>query len=110
MNKYLGEVEYQIGDKKGVLVYNWKALSKIHSEYGRQVLENLAEMSPEVIAKVMAIGFEAKTPDITADIIIEESPPLIEIIQIVNEALSCAYFGADKVQKAKQEVDSSKKK
>jgi hypothetical protein len=110
-NKYTGEVSLDICGEKCVLVYDWSAVSRIHSEYaGGDVLKNLRTQPPDVIANLLAIGLEKNNPAMTKDRLMSLSPPLVPMIAAIDKAVSVSYFGADGVREIEKVTDNIKKK
>lgn len=92
MNPVTGEKIIDIEGRKYVLRFTWRVLSEIEQKYGDK--PNLFD--PEIIAFVGAAGLRARHPEITAEWILDTSPPLVPFAGAVQEALQWAYFGPDK--------------
>jgi hypothetical protein len=90
MNKITGDKVIEIDGQKYVMRFTWRVLSEIEQKYGDK--PNLFD--PEVIATVAAGALSKRYPDMTAERIMELSPPLIPFANAVQEALKWAYFGA----------------
>lgn len=89
MSAVNGEYEVEIGGEKCILRYDWSALAEVEGKHGQD--PNL--FSPEVVASVAAFGLKRRHPEMTAEHIIEISPPLIPFAQAVQKALQWAYLG-----------------
>ena len=84
-----------IGGKPLKLVYDWAALSALRTSFTDAQIEGVVSGKLfEPLADMVAIGLARHQPDITAEWVREQSPPLLLIIKAVNEALNFAYFGA----------------
>ncbi|SRR5581483_6793029 len=99
---HTGEKKIEIGGKKVTLVYDWKAISRAQAAHGSEVFNLLLSSGPEVVADVLAIGLEKSNPEMTAEAILELSPPLIPAINAIHAALSVAYWGPDGPPKDKK--------
>ncbi len=97
MNPLTGEKIIQIQGKPHVLRYTWRAVAEVTRKYG----DNPNLFDPEIIANVAAAGLREKHPDMTAERIMEISPPLVPFAKDVQEALTWAYFGAEGVTNTK---------
>lgn len=109
-NKYTGEVSLDICGKRCVLVYDWRSLSRIKSEYGDEALRDLKSLAPETLAGILAAGLAKHHPDMTTDAILDLSPPLVPMIAAIDKAVCVAYFGADGVREIDKAIKGVKKK
>ena len=100
MSKIDGEFVIEVAGHEYRLRYDWKALSEVEAAHGDT--PNL--WNAEVAASVAAFGFRRNHPDMTAERILELSPPLVPFIKAIQTALQWAYFGPEAVQ------DDDKKK
>lgn len=118
-NKYTGEIPLKIGNIQGTLVYDWAAISVIKTTCTDKELENLAQMDPAKIAICLAAGFKKHNQEITAEVIMESSPPILEATEAMDRALLFAFHGKeaaaemletlDKInEKAKEKVEGIK--
>lgn len=89
MNPITGEYQIEIGGNIYWLRFTWRAISEIEAKYGEK--PNLFD--PEVIAYIAAAGLKAKHPEMTAEKILDLSPPLVPFAQAIQQALQWAYFG-----------------
>lgn len=113
-NKYAGEIPLKIGSKQGTLVFDWRALGALHTNFSKDALEKIMERTPEELAQILAIGFQKLSPDITVDIIFDASPAIEEVAMAIDKALLYAYHGTEKAEqiiaymdKARAAVDES---
>lgn len=124
-NPYTGEVQIEIAKKKRTIVFDFHALSALHSQFADEMRGGYIDVmkinDPVKLAGVLAIGLKEKHPDMTAEAIMEARPPLAFVKAQLDKALAYAYFGADivqevvKVSKAAEKLvqavaDPSKKK
>jgi len=79
----------EIYGKSYRLRYTWAALAEVAGKYGDS--PNLFD--PETVAFVGSAGMRENHPDMTAEKIMELSPPLIPFANDVQQALQWAYFG-----------------
>lgn len=93
MNPVTGEKLINIGGSDYVMKYTWRGLSEIEQKYG----ENPNLFDPGVIAHVASIGLRDRYPDMTADMIMDLSPPLIPFAKGVQLAIQWAYFGPEAI-------------
>ena len=106
MNPVTGDKQIEIGGRKCILKFTWKALSEIEHKYG----DNPNLFDPEIIANVAAAGFRAIHPELTAERIMELSPALMPFVKDVQQALQWAYFGAEAVNAATDDVKKNRPK
>lgn len=98
MSKRDGKVKFDFVDgQSGILCYDWEALAAIEDdEYLADKYQNLENhMRPKVLAKLLEIGFQRHSPDVTIGVIMKNSPPINYCFEKINEALLFAYFGND---------------
>lgn len=100
INKITGDNEIAIAGRVYTLRYDWRALAEVVQRHG----DSPNMMNPEIIASIAAIGLAKCYPEMTMDVIMELSPPLIPFSRAVQEAIQWAYFGPQAVP------DSIKKK
>lgn len=91
MNPIRGAVDVELAGEMYTLRFDWNALAAIEAAQGDS--PNLFD--PHVVASVAAIGFAARHPELTAERIMELSPPLMPFAGIVQQALQLAYFGPE---------------
>lgn len=91
MNKITGENETTIKGKSYSLRFTWKALSEVEQIHG----DNPNLFKPEIIASVASIAMREKHPEMTPEIIMELSPPLMPFVKVVQDAIQWAYFGVE---------------
>ena len=102
MNAVTGEKIIEIDGQKLVMRFDWRALSEVEQKFGDK--PNLFD--PDTVAGVAAIGLRAQHPEMTAERIVELSPPLVPFANAVQQAVQWAYFGPEAV---KAPEDSKKK-
>lgn len=106
-NKYTGEVPLKVGDKQGILVFDYAALALVRSQISQNEMDNLAQLSPDKLAIMAACGFKKKSPDITADFIMEQSPPIMTLATAIDRALLFAYHGPEEARKILEPIDEA---
>ena len=104
MNPVTGEKQVDINGSKYVLRFDWKAIAEMEHKYG----EAPNMLDTDVVAGIAEIGFRRAHPDMTADKIIDQSPPLVPFAKAVQDALQWAYFGPEAVPDTPK--DEGKKK
>lgn len=92
MNPVTGEKQIAIDGKLVLLRFTWRALAEIEARYG----DNPNLFNAETVAHVAAAGFRDRHPELTAERIMELSPPLVPFVRDVQEAIQWAYFGPEK--------------
>ena len=93
MNPVTGEKAVVIGGQPCAMRFTWRALAEIESRFG----DNPNLFNAEVVAAVAAAGLRDRHPDLTAERIMDLSPPLIPFARDVQQALRWAYFGPEDV-------------
>jgi len=96
MNPVTGQKIIVVGGEPLTLRFTWAALAEIEHKYG----DNPNLFDPEIVATVAAAGLREKHPDITAERIMQLSPPLMPFMRDVQQALRWAYFGAEPTPEA----------
>lgn len=96
MNRINGERMIEIDGQGYTMRFSWRALAEVEAEYG----DNPNLFKPEVLAKVASAGLKDRHPDLTAEKIMELSPPLMPLCVAVREAIQWAYFGTETMPKA----------
>jgi hypothetical protein len=104
-NKYTGEVECQIGEQKGILLFDWAAMSVVQSVLTQQDLDNLVTVPADKLAECLAAGFKAKSPDITKEVIMEASPPIMYVCERFDRAMLYALHGPEDARKILEVAD-----
>jgi hypothetical protein len=90
-NPVTGERQVSINGKQYALRFTWAALAEIEQKHG----ENPSLFNPEVLASVAASGFVHRHPELTAEAIMELSPPIVPFAVAVQEAIRWANFGPE---------------
>lgn len=99
MNRITGEASIEIAGKTYPLRFDWNALARLDHEFP----EGLDLTDPNVLARVVAIGI----PDnqVTPEMVLEASPPVMKAIDAVTRAHNLAYFGAVQAPEPQKEDD-----
>lgn len=108
MNKYTGEVGIKLDGKEYTVIYDLRALAAIQSKYGNDTIATLrAEtITAMEMADILSIGLKRHHPEMTADVILDLSPPLIVMSDAVNLAIAYAWFGPTELDRIAQEMDA----
>jgi hypothetical protein len=93
MNPVTGEARVDICGKGYAIRFDWAALGEVAEKHGDS--PNL--FHPEIVASVAAAGMRRYHPELTAERIMELSPPLVPFAESVQKALQWAYFGPEGV-------------
>lgn len=126
-NKYTGEVPVKIGKQDCTLVFDWGAISDLHSQFEKDLKGGLLDVGkincPKKIAAIVAIGLKKYHPEITADFILSQADNYMAVLaykKYLDVAIAYSYFGADlmkeietaseKLSKLKSEISKKKKK
>lgn len=113
-NKYTGEVSITVGDQKCTLEFDWRAISELHSRFPDDLRDGLLDIGkvndPLKLAAIIGIGLKKHNPEVTEDVIIGLSPPLMPMKKPLDEALALAYFGADLMDGIVSAVDRMARK
>lgn len=95
MSAHTGDVYLDLGGVNYTLRFDWRALSKVKTQYGDEAILRLLDQTPETIAGMLVCALERNHPEITLDKILDVSPPITPVLQAIDKALSYAYFGPD---------------
>lgn len=87
-NPVTGHREIEIDGKRYTLRYTWRALAAIEHKHG----DNPNLFNPEVLADIASAGIY---PALTAEQILDLSPPRITVAMAVQEAIRWANFGPE---------------
>lgn len=99
MNPLTGEKQVIINGNKYTLRFTWRAIAEIRQKYG----DDPNMYNPEAVACICAAGMRERHPEMTAERIMELSPPLFPLVSDLQEALQWAYFGAQAIPEESQE-------
>jgi len=95
-NKYTAEVSITMGDKEHTIVFDWAALSTLKSAFTDKQLDGvISGQDIEIMGEVMAIGLQRHHKGITAQEVVDLSPPLVIAVEALDKALTFAYYGKD---------------
>lgn len=109
VNKYTGEVSVQIGGKTAILVYDWRAYAEVQSTFGLDKIKDIFAQSPDDIATILEIGFRKKNPEITKDVILEDSPIIMTVCRAIDRAFLYAQWGPEDAEKILADMDKVEK-
>ncbi len=95
-NKITGETTLKIGDKNYTLQYTWRAQAKLNALLEHNDIDVILNGGdPENLAAIIVFGLEKHHPEVTAEFILDQSPPLIPTVSTLVKALNHARFGGD---------------
>ena len=104
-NKYTGDIDFVLGGEPVKLRYDYAAIASMQSNLGNAILQDIfKDPNPELVAKMLIAGLQKHHPAITLDRIMEFSPPILPTLQVIDAALTVAYYGPEGLPK-----DSEKK-
>jgi len=94
-NKYKGETHLVIDGKKHTIDFDWNALAILKQTVTDKELEQVVSgENLELVADVLAVGLKKHHPEMTAQMIMDLSPPFVTAVQALEQALTYSYFGA----------------
>jgi hypothetical protein len=105
-NEYTGEVPVEIDGEPLAIVFNFRALAALRSQFGPADFGALLrDGHPEVLAKMTAIGLAKRHSGWTADRILDldASPGVIPVSDALSAALNFAYLGPKLARKESAE-------
>ena len=89
MNPLTGECPVQLGDQTYTLRFTWAAVAEVQAAYGDDPkLEDMA-----TLAAVGAAGLRAHHPEMTAERLMELSPPIFPFQVAIRQAWEWAWCG-----------------
>ena len=102
-NPHAGEVTITIGGRPYTLVYDWTAIATLTDAFGKEFDSVLGEamdkLDTAILARALEIGLRKHHPgNLDAAAIMQASPPLISVNSAISEALTRAFWGAEKPQ------------
>lgn len=96
MSRADGTTELELNGKRYKLVYDWQALADVYENIGFEALQKLLSgLSPAKIALLAEYGLRRHHPEMTAEKIMELSPPVFKVAVAIDVALGAAYTGTD---------------
>jgi hypothetical protein len=97
INPYRGEVAIEIAGRPRILRYGWAEIAALQAALGEdfstRIAQAMAATDGNVLAQVLAIGLKHDWPEVTAEAIVEASPPIAATIEAINRALTLAFHG-----------------
>jgi hypothetical protein len=110
-NRYTGDVPIVLGDKTYMLRADWNAIAAAQEiSENPNALRQLYSLNAKQLAGVISALLKKHHPEdpaVTPEAILELSPPIMTIMESLNEAILFAYTGADGVKAVK---DAAKNK
>lgn len=102
-NLHAGEVTITIGGRPYTLVYDWAAIASLtdafENEFDSVLGEAMDKLDTAVLARALEIGLRKHHPgELNAAAIMQVSPPLVSVNSAISEALTRAFWGAEKQQ------------
>jgi len=95
-NNYTGEVPIKIGRETLTLVYDWEALSVIHTRFpGAEIGALISDAGPRALAAMVAIGLARHHPEWTEAEVMKASPAVRPTVNVVVRAINIAYHGSE---------------
>lgn len=89
---HAGEARLTIDGKEYTLVFDWRAFSML-GKAGFTGMESLTPYEPEKLANVLAIALARHHPEMTAERILDLSPPFLPVINALARAIAYALTG-----------------
>lgn len=113
VNRDRGEVALVMGGETYVLHYDWRAVGLIRERFGAKEFEaKLAALGDGVdvagLAEVVVIGLARNHPDMTAEMVLDLSPPMVETVNAFNDALTLGFFGPNGAPEDDGQTDPTK--
>lgn len=88
------ETTFSLGEKDCVLVYDWDAILLLEEKFGYDKMGDvISSANISQLADIMECGLKRHNPEIKAEDIFNQSPPIVECRKAVDKALALAYFG-----------------
>lgn len=105
-NAHRGHGNITLAGVDYTLVYDWEALAKIFDAYGEDAIADIqTKPMPKQVAGIIAIGLEhSHAGELSAADVMKISPPLIDAIAAVADALTKAYYGAQTLEQIQESV------
>jgi len=108
-NKYTGDVELEIAGQIKTMRFDWRAISDARSVLDTDITKtDFRLLELPVLSHVAAAGLKRHHPELTADVIMELSPPVYLLCYAIDVALAFAYMGAGG-QEAAEEAAAAEK-
>ncbi len=103
-NERRGEIALDVAGESRLLVFDWNALARLESELGEDFDQKIAQagykMDLGTLAIALAVGFTKHWPEVTAQLITEEAPPVIKTMEVLGKALNLAFYGSEEAPEA----------
>lgn len=99
-NSYTGDVELTLGDAVVKLRYDYAAIAAMQTNLGGVILQDIfKDPNPALVAKMLVAGLQKHHPEITVEQVMEISPPIVPTLQVIDKALTVAYYGPNGLPK-----------
>lgn len=84
----------KIGRKSHEVYYDWSRIAQLQADFGKNFEEAIGaaclNMDTETLAKALAIGTGLEVEEIS-----KASPPIVEAITVLTQALNVAFHGTE---------------
>jgi hypothetical protein len=104
-NNYTGLLPIEIAGKQYNLQFTWAAIAALQTEFGidydSEISSAVESFDTAKLAKIISIGIGN---ELTADEILANSPPLIEICTAIMDGIKIAYYGPKVLQQKKKKL------
>jgi len=99
VNGHRGEVVVEIGETPRIIQLDWAALARLRDAGVDNLFVELdrvlVEMDVERLAVLLSIALQKHWPDVSAEAILDASPPFHPIYEALSKAVNLAFFGTD---------------
>jgi hypothetical protein len=105
-NPTAGLVQFTLDGKPRTLRYDWNCIAELTDAFP----DGYNLMDPKQLARILAIGLRHEMPDVTPEVVMGMSPPIISTMEAVGAAINCAYFGEPKAPEVSEDKENPQKK
>jgi hypothetical protein len=100
-NGHRGDVPFRIGGEKHILWFGWSGIALLQeilgTEFDVRINQAIGTLDLQVLAKTLAIGLRNSWPGVTAEMVIDASPPIVSATEAIALGMKRTFHGMGEV-------------
>jgi hypothetical protein len=96
-NEHRGEVSIVIDGKPRTVIFDWDAIARLKNALGTdfdgKIAQAGSELDMETLAVALSVGLQRGWPKVSPTVVQAQSPPVVEVIRVLGDALNLAFYG-----------------